>query len=321
MVTAGSVEWEAFVAADEELRRRLDRLRAVDYGSALRSGLRRGGLRSAVPFVTEHRPMEFINANLDVLLPLAVEGGLEQRDVVDLLRTVDRDVLADALPAFVARTLAVPGQEELVYPGLLELLVMLDRRDLLRPVVEAAERSEEADAREAGAEHRPLAGGSGANLPPATAIPKDPPVSAEVAEAWASYEHASVERSRSRYYLTHQDDGAVLLTGLRGEVDAAVAARLLSESLRWFSKSPAADLATVLRGMSAPRRSELLDGLERVFFEDHRDALERFRVLADMLGALDEQNRLDRVARNAMLSPDPRVRLLAESLTTGTTHG
>src|SRR5690348_15948575 len=99
--------WEHFRAADTELADAAGRLREAPYGPALAAALAgAGGLRAAVEFLRHGcpDPAGFAADKLDVLLPLAIEGGLEQGDVRDVVDRVDKAAVSAALPALVART-------------------------------------------------------------------------------------------------------------------------------------------------------------------------------------------------------------------------
>src|SRR6266545_3690294 len=138
-----TARWHRYVAAEQEYVAVRRALLNTDL-SVVRASLQgRGpagarGFRAAVHLL-DALPMTWIEANLDVLLRLSIEGGTEWFMIRPLLDRVEAGRLDAGLGALVAdiTTAQPPSAED--FGGLVGLLRELGRPDLLRAVLDRAE--------------------------------------------------------------------------------------------------------------------------------------------------------------------------------------
>jgi hypothetical protein len=307
-------EWQrirsAYIAADRAEQSSLAALLATDYTPVLRHALQ-GGQPEAVDLIIRIRPAAFLDTNLDVLLPLLLdEDESEDTELRDLVCGLDRAVLDAHLPAFISRTLAHPDEYEL--PAVMELLVAAQRYDLLAPVVTVASDADYPPARHAAAMYASFTTSRQPALPPPTQIPPAPPPTGPIEQLWSRYVTTVQEQHRAWWQLTRSDEPAAIARWTRSGPGLAALGRALSRRLPWYSELPAIDLALLLNSLHPPRRTALLNALDEALFEDHRNAVERFRTYTDLLGLLNETQRLTAALRNGQTAPDQHVRMLAE---------
>jgi hypothetical protein len=306
-----AAEWQrarsACIAADRAEQLSLAGLLATDYTPVLRHALQRGQPEAA-DLIIRIRPAEFLGSNLDVLLPLLTDD--EDSELRDLVCGLDRAVLDAHLPVFVSRMLA--RAEEYHLPGLMDLLVAAQRYDLLTPVVSFASDADYPPARAVAAMYAPFASGRQPVLPAPTQLPPAPSPTGPTARLWSQYATAVREQERAWRQLCGTDERAAMARWIRSGPGLAALGRALSRRLPWYSELPAIDLAVLLKSLRPPRQVALLNALDEALFDDHRNAVERFRVHTDLLGLLDQTQRLTRVLRTGLTAPDQRVRMLAE---------
>ncbi len=309
-----AAEWQrvrsAYIAADRAEQLSLAALLATDYTPVLRHALQLHQ-PAAVDLIIRIRPAGFLDTNLDVLLPLLlVDDESEDTELRDLVCGLDRAVLDAHLPVFVSRIL--DGAEEYELPAVMELLVAAQRYDLLAAVVCAAADAGYPAARAAAAMYAPFITSRQPVLPPPTDLPPALPPTGPAADLWSRYITAVREQERAWWQLTGSGEPAAIARWTRSGPGLVALGRALSRRLQWYSELPAVDLALLLTALLPPRRVALLNALDEAIFDDHRNAVERFRVYTDLLGLLNETQRLTRVLRNGLTAPDPRVRMLAE---------
>ncbi len=147
-----TARWHRYVAAEQEYVAVRRALLNTDL-SVVRASLQgRGpagarGFRAAVHLL-DALPMTWIEANLDVLLRLSIEGGTEWFMIRPLLDRVEAGRLDAGLGALVAdiTTAQPPSAED--FGGLVGLLRELGRPDLLRAVLDRARESSDPNVRE-----------------------------------------------------------------------------------------------------------------------------------------------------------------------------
>jgi hypothetical protein len=300
--------WEQFRAADTKLAEAVRRLREAPYAPVLRRALAGGGdFRAAVEFLLHGcpDPAEFAAANLDVLLPLAIEGGTEQRDVRELVGRVDMATVSAALPALVARV--IPRGDYLEYSGLLDLLSDLHEVDLLRVVVTAARASGDPELREAA---EPYEGAAG----PVPALPAAPPPVPVPAPAplpeWDAYVAARHAYGLALMAMARTDPAAVLPAALADSRQEGAALHYLAILA---ARREDGTVRAVLRGVPPDRTPAVLAGLADAFLADsHLWRVEAYQSLLTLLADLDE-DAFRRAVDKGRSNPDRHLRVIAET--------
>lgn len=289
--------WKAFQAAYDDQVEAVRRLHLVDPVPALRRGLTGGGdFRAAVEYLLQECPPEVVTANLDVVLPLAVDGGAEQGEVRRLVDRLDPAAVSAALPGLVGRVLAGHGDQYHEYSALLVLLDELGERRLFRTVLHAARSAEDPETREAaeGFEYVELVG----EIDPPPAAPPAPQVpSAPSAPEWAAYVEALAAHRAAAVALAAVPVERFLPAALADPAArrAAVAwLALLVARTGWTatdSDGTAPDLGvrSVLTTLDPETRAEVLGLLAATFLDDaYLRWPEPYRELLLLLADLDE---------------------------------
>ncbi|MFU8852017.1 hypothetical protein ACNAW0_13675 [Micromonospora sp. SL1-18] len=308
--------WQRYRAADRRLQEEINRLLQSDYQRTLHDSLTGGrDFHAAIELLLHHVPDGYVADHLDVILPLAIEGGLEQADVRRRLRGIDRTALASALPELVGRVLHGTGDQYLEYVGLLDLLAGLGERRLFHAVLVAARSSTDPEIREAAEPYE------GEQVDPAAVAPPPehptrkprPPVAPpaewrEYVAAWREYRQAlgSLEQAPREEFLP---------TALRDPAQRDVALHYLAIVVARGGYQGADVLVRrVLDALPPGPRDEVLAALAGGFLQNpHLRRVEGYRSLLWLLGeaASDETFRL--ALERGRACPDPEIRIVAET--------
>lgn len=303
--------WRAYAAADEEYESADRRLLTTDYGPAVVGALASGPeADAALEFLSVHRPIEVVDQCLDVLLPLAIEGGSEQGDVRQLVFAADRSAVSDALPGLVARVISGPDEGDaayLAYYGLMDLLERLDERQLLRYVVRAARQSPDPEVHSAADDFDDESGALEEQAGvPATARAhssrRESPTP-EAAQAWQDFVRARSRRNTARNELLRRGSVTAVSPQLRS------GARLLAEVLG--SETYTEDIHDVLRSLDTASLRQAARLIADTLLTDHRLRAERYRALLTLLTDLTDTAGLTVALERARSCTDPEVRRLA----------
>jgi hypothetical protein len=303
--------WREYLAADEEYERADRRLRTTDYGPAVVGALAEGpDVDAAVEFLSVHRPLEVVHRCLDVLLPLAVEGGSEQGDVLRLVFAADRSEVSSALPRLVARVVSGPNEGDaacLAYYGLMDLLDRLEERQLLHYVVRAARRSPDPEVHSSADDFDDDFGALDKQaqepaIPPADPSPPESP-DPEAAHAWQNFVRAFSRRNTARNALLRRSS----VTGVVPPLPPG--ARLLAEVLG--SEMYTKDISHVLRSLDTGSLRATATLVADTLLADHRHRTERYRALLIILAELPDLAGFTAALERARTCADPEIRRLA----------
>jgi hypothetical protein len=298
--------WRRFVACDGELVAAGRQLLESDHGPVLLEALSGGEeFRAAVDFVARYRPHPFVVNALDLLLPLAIEGGIEQVDAAEVVETADRAAVRSALGPLVERVLMGSGDQYLEYAGLIDLLDRLGEAVLLRRVVDAARHSDDPEVRELVADH------------PGTGVEDQPvshhetfegghqrrPAAAKVSGAAAARARQALRRYARAWRRHNTASFALKESGFVDHVprrlsegaDLAAGARFLSSLLAEVNDRGPRSAIRVVAATAEPYRAQLLDLLVDEVLDDPRDQRRSLGALLWLLVESGEDALLTRV--------------------------
>jgi hypothetical protein len=299
--------WRRFVACDAELVVAGQQLLESDHGPVLLEALKGGEeFRAAVNFIARYRPHPFVVNALDLLLPLAIQGGIEQVDVAEVVETADRVAVRSALGTLVERVLLGSGDQYLEFAGLLELLDRLGEAVLLRRVVDAARHSDDPEVRELVADHAPR-----------TDVEEQPvshretldsgdqrrPAAAHVSGAAAARAQQALRRY-ARAWRTHNTELFALTQSrsvdhasrrLSEGADLPAGARFLSSLLADVRDIGLRLAIRLVAATAEPYRAQLLDLLVDEVLDDPRNRRRRLGALLWLLVESREDALLTRV--------------------------
>ncbi|MGW0434801.1 hypothetical protein ACWDV4_19970 [Micromonospora sp. NPDC003197] len=308
--------WQRYLAADRGLREAVTRLLAVDYARTLRAALLGGpDFPAAVELLVHHVSTSYVTEHLDVVLPLAIEGGLEQADVRRRLDSVDPAAVRAALPALVGRVLHGTGDQYLEYVGLLDLLAGLGERHLFHAVLAAARAADDEEIQEAAEPYE------GERIDPATVVvpPSPPPIDlrrpAELVPQWSAYVAALREQRLAQGAVEETPREEFLPAALCDPGQRDVALRYLAVLVgRGDYQGADVLVRRVLAALPEADRSEVLTALAEGFLDEpSRWRAEGYRSLLWLLGEVADERILRIALKRGRSCPDPRVRIVAET--------
>jgi hypothetical protein len=264
--------WEQTAAADSDFVDASWRLAETDYGPTLRHVFMTapgGDFHAAVAFLARHRPAGFIRDNLDLLLPLAIQGGAEQMDVREVVESADRGAVRSALPALVDRVIHGQGDRYLEFVGLMSLLERLHETALLIRVVQAARQCADPDVREAAENHAGVItadadadaddeNDNDTGTPAPVAAAGRPPTPPGDHTAWRRYVEARHRLGAARRYLMETDFAIDVSRRLSRGADLPAGARLLAFLLATLRTADHDAAGRILASTADRHRAELV---------------------------------------------------------------
>lgn len=332
--------WQRFVAAERKYSAAAARLREKGCDQVIRSALSTGEeFRAAIVFLADRRPRRFLSDNLDLLLPLAVQGGWEQGIVRDLLGLVDPATLRSALPGLVDRVVDGPGDRYLELLGLMTLLKSLGEAALLHRVTRTALASDDPDVREAaedfqdtrssagvaaGGGHASAGGGTcgsaatsgdghrtgvwAARRDDSTPAPRD------VRRAWSEFVRAWRDLGAARRGLMDTDFAREASTGLTRDDERPVVVRLLVYLFSSSDPPGPTIVRSILWGVDESLRDTVLDLLTDEIVNDPLNQQRAFVELLPLLLGFGHETALARAVAYGARSTNAEIRAAARAV-------